>query len=195
MIAQLAAYFDTLARQVPDLINKLKTDWTMDFLTVLRRLVIPRGLDADKESSPVAGAVCSATDTHRTYACFEDGAWEPIAGYRAVLIPAGGTLANGTNVTFEIPVPYTMDCYEIHLRVKTAPTGQDLLVDVLCAGESIYGSAVAVTADSNESSQAIVPPATLMADDLLTVDITQVGSGEPGQDLIVELRCLPGAEV
>jgi len=41
-----------------------------------------------------------------------------------------GALSTGTNVSFEIPSPFTLNLSELYARVKTAPSGSSIILEV-----------------------------------------------------------------
>lgn len=83
---------------------------------------------------------------------------------------------------------------EVHARVATAPTGATLLVDVNKNGTTIYGTqanrpTVAIsgfTATVGENSVIEVAE-----DDIITIDVDQVGSTVAGANLAVSIVFIP----
>lgn len=73
----------------------------------------------------------------------------------------------------------------VRAAVGTAPTGQDILVDVkLNLTTSILASPVVITAGTNTGTATPVVTS-MVAGDFLTVDVLQVGTTEPGRDITV----------
>jgi hypothetical protein len=193
IVQQAVDQLSQLQDRVSNLITQLKTNWISDFHQVRQRIRVPHGLDADKETSPLTGAIYEATDTGITYVCYEDGTWTGIAGFlKTILIPIDGNLTAGTNLSFEIVVPFDMTCYEVYVNVKTAPTGANLIIDVNLNGTTIFTTQAnrpAITA-GNKTAVSPAPDVTsLPKNAVLTVDVDQIGSTIPGGDLVVEIRC------
>ena len=80
------------------------------------------------------------------------------------------------------------------VSAETAPTGADLIIDVNVGGASVFavaGDQPTIAAGANDSA---VAPATaaaaatdFVAGDVITVDVTQVGSTVAGSDLTVTI--------
>ena len=100
-------------------------------------------------------------------------------------------LSTGTNV---VPRLYnksglTLTISGIYIYAHTAPTGDDIIVDVNKDGTTIFGTTPAnrptIAAGDNDNTPA-TPDTTSWADDsYLTFDIDQVGSTIPGADLLI----------
>lgn len=79
--------------------------------------------------------------------------------------------------------------------VKTAPSGADILIDININGTSIWNVTPSnrLTIPDGASDQAYTATTfdttSLSENDILTIDIDQVGSSANGADLTVELRC------
>jgi hypothetical protein len=106
-----------------------------------------------------------------------------------------GTLTVGTNKSWELPILVdvlrTPTIVSAIARVKTAPTGADILVDINKGGTTIFTSQVLrpkIVAGSQTSSQTTPDVATLADGDILSLDIDQVGSTIAGADLTVVVR-------
>jgi hypothetical protein len=105
-----------------------------------------------------------------------------------------GTLAVGTNVTWEhiavgdVDNPPSIE--RVVARVKTAPTGATLIVDVLKNGVTIFTNTATrstIPIGGNISSEAVPQIATLAPNDILSLNIAQVGSTIAGADLTVTI--------
>jgi len=100
-----------------------------------------------------------------------------------------GTLATGTDKVPTLLAPRTLTITKVKLVVKTAPTGQAIIVDVNKNGTTIFTTQanrpqIAAGATTGDSG---TPDITSLAEgDKLTVDIDQVGT-TPGADLTVEV--------
>lgn len=81
-------------------------------------------------------------------------------------------------------------------RVKTAPTGQSLIVDVRVNGASIYANQteMIVIPDAGNSDVSAVKDAAVGAGDVVTIEVEQVGSGTAGADLTVVINGLAAAD-
>jgi hypothetical protein len=194
IMQQAADQISQLSDRVSNLINQLKTDWINDFHQVRQRIRVPHGLDADKEASPLTGAMYEATDTGITYVCYEDGTWTVVggSGQRTILIPVDGILAAIANATYEIIVPYDMEIVEVFVNVKTAPTGADLIIDVNLDGTTIFttqGNRPTITATNKTGYSPAPDVVALPKNSAVSVDLDQVGSTIAGADLVVEIRC------
>lgn len=90
---------------------------------------------------------------------------------------------NDTGVDLEIRA--------VRASVGTAPTGADLIVDVNRTGTTIFSTQAnrpTIAATANTSGKITNPDVTSLPDgDYLTVDVDQVGSTEPGQDLTIQV--------
>jgi len=100
-----------------------------------------------------------------------------------------GTLATGTDKAPTLLAPRTLTITKVKLVVKTAPTGQAIIVDVNKNGTTIFTTQanrpqIAAGATTGDSG---TPDITSLAEgDKLTADIDQVGT-TPGADLTVEV--------
>lgn len=74
---------------------------------------------------------------------------------------------------------------EAHAAVETAPTVSDLQIAVLLNGAS---QGLVVIAPGQQTGLAPLAVALTKDTDRLQPQITQVGSGEPGRDLVVQMR-------
>jgi hypothetical protein len=103
-----------------------------------------------------------------------------------------GTLTVGTDKAPTILAPCTLSIVKVKLVVKTAPTGQAIIVDVNKNGTTIFTTQanrpqIAAGSTTGDSG---TPDVTALAEgDKLTVDVDQVGSGTAGADLTVEIVC------
>lgn len=73
--------------------------------------------------------------------------------------------------------------------VEKAPTGADLVIDINDDGTSVFGATkLVVAAGATSGTRTFTGAAVTVADaSLLTLDIDQVGSTEPGEFLTVHL--------
>jgi hypothetical protein len=91
--------------------------------------------------------------------------------------------------TIRMPIDGTYTIVNARVMVGTAPTGADIVVDINKNGSTIFTTQAnrpRITAGTNSSGASATPDITaLAANDYLTVDIDQIGSGTPGSDLSV----------
>lgn len=91
------------------------------------------------------------------------------------------------------PVPWAGTITNVVATVNTAPTGASLIIDVLLGGATIYGITPAnkptIAAGDTEDLGTNTPDTTALSqNDILTVQVEQVGSTIPGADCIVQIR-------
>lgn len=109
---------------------------------------------------------------------------------RVFVFPIGGTLYVGTNLSFEVPAPVALTIQSCRLRVKTAPTSADIIVDLNKNGTSVFSTRPTIAAGAViGGAQAVISTTNLTAGDYVSIDIDQIGSGTAGADLIAELIC------
>ena len=103
-----------------------------------------------------------------------------------------GTLVADTDVSPSIIVPTSLTIIKVKTYVKTAPTGATLIVDVNKGGTTIFTTqgnrpTIAISGNSDDSGTPDVT--SLSEDDVLTVDVDQIGSSVAGADLTIEVVC------
>ena len=93
----------------------------------------------------------------------------------------GGTLQVVTGI-FPWPVPTPCEAVRVSVAVRTAPTGANIVVDVLNNGVSLWSNpANRPRVLIGQTIGSSVPDlGDLMTDDILTFNIVQVGSVVPG---------------
>ena len=101
---------------------------------------------------------------------------------------SGSQKVKAYGTRFYLDAQYVVE--KIRISVGTAPTGADLIADVNLNGVSVFASQAArprIVAGQNVGS---VTPTNLVVnvDQYLTVDVDQVGSTEPGADIVVQIR-------
>ncbi len=101
-----------------------------------------------------------------------------ISGTLTVSNPAGN---------INIQSPFALSCTSLTGKVNTAPAGASLIFTINRNGASI--GTVTIIAGTTGASTTI-SATTLAQDDVITVQITQIGSSTAGSDLIAEVRCL-----
>lgn len=103
-----------------------------------------------------------------------------------------GTLTTGTSVTPALIVVAGQTITKAYAYAKTAPTGASLLIDINKNGTSIWNTnqsnRLAIAAGDNEGNQTNFDTTSLADEDILTIDIDQVGSTVAGADLTIVLK-------
>jgi hypothetical protein len=109
----------------------------------------------------------------------------------ALLFPVTGTLVQGAD---KAPLKHEMweagTVIEARAVIKTAPTGQKLIIDINDDGTSIFGTSkleIAAGATSGSLSSGSISNPSVAKGSVLTMDLDQVGSGVAGADLTVYL--------
>lgn len=118
-------------------------------------------------------------------------------GYLTMGFQVRGTLATGTIVNeWRQPVPVACLLERVSLRVKTAPSTQAIIIDLNKNGSSsAYNSgsgrpqiAAAATSGVDARPDGTYASRIFKADDYITLDVDQVGSGTVGEELTACLR-------
>lgn len=99
---------------------------------------------------------------------------------------AAGELEVGAG-TFRLPFGQPARLINVRASVAVAPTGANIIIDVNLNGASVFTSATKPTIVAGTNMSAVAFPDTQYIDigEYLTVDIDQVGSTLPGEDLTV----------
>jgi len=94
-----------------------------------------------------------------------------------------------------------LELTRVDLRIVTAPTGADLIVDVNKNGTTVFtaqsqrpkivAAANAGTSTPNVGTLTVPVLPTLAPGDYVTVDVDQIGSGVAGSDLFVTIQAVP----
>lgn len=106
---------------------------------------------------------------------------------KALMLEASGELAVGTTKAF-VPAPFNIAITKVKAQVLTAPTGSDLIIDVNVNGTSIYTTQVnrPTIASGDTTVEATLPDnVSISENDMITIDIDQVGSTVAGASLAV----------
>lgn len=109
----------------------------------------------------------------------------------AFIFPVTGNLTSGAD---KAPLKHEMwesgTLIEARAVIKTAPTGQPILLDINVDGVSIWNSGanrLTIAASATAGNQSTIDNPTVAKGSVLTLDIDQVGSGVAGADLTVIL--------
>lgn len=92
------------------------------------------------------------------------------------------------NLEFAAPGPMTVA--EVYARIKTAPAGQDAIIDVNMNGATILDANKITFPDGDGTPITVTPTTTdVVKNDYFTMDVDQRGTTTPGADLVVHIRC------
>jgi len=108
--------------------------------------------------------------------------------FQAICSALDADLAVASTVGY-FRVPYDIDISDINITVLTAPTDADITCDILADAVSILGTTELTIDDGETDSDDSAATPTLVTTQLtegqiVTVDITQVGSTTAGKDLV-----------
>jgi hypothetical protein len=129
------------------------------------------------------GAVLTALSTEATGLVWSKPRYYPTIGISGALTVAQGAL------TLVVPVACTIT--NVRAWVGTAPTGADIIVDVLKNGTTIFTTPAnrPTIAATTLSDLAAAPDVTaIAANDIIAVSVAQIGSTIAGSDLCVMLE-------
>ena len=102
-----------------------------------------------------------------------------------------GTLTTGTDKTPSLIVPRALTIEKVYAYVKTPPTGASIILDINVNGTTIWttqGNRTTIIAAANLGTSSNFDTASLTENDVITVDVDQVGTGG-GVDLTIEIKC------
>lgn len=105
----------------------------------------------------------------------------------ATFVVAGGLSAAAVALAVPMVAPFTLS--GVRLAVTTAPVGAALLVDVNKNGTTVFTTQAnrpAIADGATSGGPGAAPNVTqVVAGDLITIDVDQVGSGTAGSNLVV----------
>lgn len=138
-------------------------------------------LDGSKAfTAPVTG-VAPTSDLHLSTRKFAD--------HFILTFTQAGDLAVGTGK--KVPLPFDCEIVQVKAYAETAPTGADLQVDVNVDGTTIFttqSNRPIISAGSNLDTATTIEDDTHNEDQLISVDIDQIGSTVAGADLKVHVH-------
>lgn len=103
------------------------------------------------------------------------------------LVPGEVTVADEQGPTFHMDAAYT--AVAVHLHVKAAPTGADLIIDIEEGGVTLFSTLPKIAASAETGGGSAVMDNTSIANNAeVRFNIDQIGSGDPGEDLTVTLE-------
>lgn len=119
-------------------------------------------------------------------------------GVNSKAIPKGfvftitGTLSTGTSLAPLLVAVGSQTISKVYVNCKTAPTGDDLIIDINKNGASIWNTTQAnratIAAGATSGTQTSFDTTELSEGDVLTVDIDQIGSTVAGADLTIVVK-------
>lgn len=90
----------------------------------------------------------------------------------------------------EFGAPGPMTVAEVYARIKTAPVGQDAIIDVNMNGTTILDANKVTIPDGDNSPVTVTPTTTdAVKNDYFTMDVDQIGTTTAGANLVVHIRC------
>jgi hypothetical protein len=108
-------------------------------------------------------------------------------------LAVGAVAATGTSLTCEAVMPFSGKIVKAWAYAKTGPTGADLIFDINLDGTTIWATQanrLKIVAGSQSGNTTTFDTTTFTAGQRFTIDIDQIGSTIPGQDITVVLSCL-----
>jgi hypothetical protein len=103
----------------------------------------------------------------------------------------GYPIALGSNVTNILYSPITGTITTVLAYAKTAPTGANLIFDINKNGTSLWNltqaNKITIAANSNTGSQTSFDTTAINAQDVLSIDVDQIGSLVAGQDITIQV--------
>lgn len=100
-----------------------------------------------------------------------------------------GDIATGTSQSATVIMPFGMTLTDVDLAIKTAPTGQSLIVDINEDGSTLFSTRPEIDASAvREDGNHAFSDTSLAAGSSITIDIDQVGSGTAGNGLTIMLK-------
>lgn len=100
-----------------------------------------------------------------------------------------GALSTGTSQGPIFTMPYGMTVSSVVLRIKTAPTGAALIVDINEGGTTLFSTRPEIAASATTGgSSAVFSDTVLAKGSEISVDIDQVGSTVAGSSITIQLH-------
>ena len=102
-----------------------------------------------------------------------------------------GELVAENNATLELFAAASLTLTEVFISVKTAPTDANIIVDVNKNGTTIFtdqGKRPEIVATATSDTSDAPDVTAIVKNDKLTIDIDQIGSTLPGENLTVHVR-------
>ncbi len=89
--------------------------------------------------------------------------------------------------------PFACTIQNVVATVGTAPTGASVIVDVNKNGTTVFttqGNRPTIAASTQDDTSAVPDVTALAQNDVVTLDVDQIGSTIAGSDLVVQVRCV-----
>lgn len=97
-----------------------------------------------------------------------------------------------TSSPIRVHAPEAMTVTNVTAAVNTAPTGAAVIVDVNKNGTTMFttqGNRPQIAAAGTEDLSSVPDVTSIAQNDVITIDVDQVGSSTVGADLVVQVRC------
>lgn len=137
-------------------------------------------------NSFVAGSIAQSSQVNANFQALA----EAILPTFVFTVP--GTLFTGTNLTLALISHGNWTISKVYAYVKTAPTGANIIADIEVNGVSIWSVTTAdrvhILAGVQSGNQTSFDNDTLSEGDIITLDVTQIGSTIAGSDLTIEMK-------
>lgn len=151
------------------------------------------------QSGGGGGGIPEAPEDGTTYGR-KDAGWvavgaSPTGQKFTFVLHVGENATVGTNKTNILPVPAVTTIDRVTAIAKVAPVGSSLIFDINVNGTSIWDTTsanrIAIPSGSTAvAAQTVFDTTALAVDDRLTIDIDQIGSSTPGQEITVTVWAL-----
>lgn len=139
-------------------------------------------------------------DTNDAVTSYVDGAGRQYPKTMSFSLALGAPATTSSDVTNWLIAERAGKCLGVYMAAKTAPTGADLIFDILKSSDggstftSLWTSNPSnrpkIVATNKTGSQTSFDTTSVSAGDLFRIDILQIGSSSPGQDITVQLLLL-----
>jgi len=143
--------------------------------------------------TPATGLIVYDTDIDKL--CIYMGtAWVTIGQSDTIQFAATDLTTDFTVATFDVVIPVPCGFYvtEVRANVKTAPTGSDAIFDIKMNGVTMLSTLLSIDATELTSTTATTPAVisvpTLIDDNILTINCTQIGSTIAGNGLTITIN-------
>jgi hypothetical protein len=120
-----------------------------------------------------------------------DMAWAVPSVVKTLVFFVAGTLT-AVSSPIRLHAPEAMTITNVTAAVNTAPTGASLIVDVNKNGTTIFtsqGNRPTIVATEFQDLSSVPDVTAIAQNDVITVDVDQIGSTVAGADLVVQVRC------
>tara|TARA_Y100000310_G_C19983254_1_gene490765 strand:+ start:79 stop:459 length:381 start_codon:yes stop_codon:yes gene_type:complete len=117
--------------------------------------------------------------------------WQSSSQRGQIVYTVSGALEVGTDLAFPFQPSGEFTITEVFIICKAAPTGAAIIVDVNLNGVTIFTDQAnrPTIADGALTGTSGTPDVIKLAkNDSLTIDVDQVGSGDTGEDMTIQIR-------